>query len=175
MVVQTRIINWLERFSPVGATKHLAEGALGTDYGSYLYLINNCRRFRETLLSYITDKLNGHDYRIVSSYPQDKLPTEYDYITRITDGKYSSLSSVLEVLNSGGKRRYELLSTFMKNRQRDDKPEPLTLDDLPAFDHRREPLLAIANRRAADLCILFGFHVLVFFVGFLAINRYDPR
>ena len=54
-------------------------------------------------------------------------------------------------------------------------PEPLPLDDFPAFEFDREPLARVLGRTVVDLIALLVALGIAIAVGSALILRYDPR
>ncbi len=175
MLNQTELTRSFERISPLGATRHLAEALLDVDYGSYLHFLQDCRRYRETILSYHQNKLNSDPYRVISRFEGENLPGEREFLTQVTGGEYKSLADVLQDLKNGENDK-SAVNSILKNKYESDKePQTISLDDLPVFNSTREPFASIITRTLNDLAFLLVGHLFLFALGFVLVTRYDPR
>jgi ABC-type transport system involved in multi-copper enzyme maturation permease subunit len=175
MKSQTVLITWLDRLSPVGVSRHLADSILGTDFGAFDYFLNRCRRYRETVIAYVRDKLSVNPYRVISPFDIGTLPSESEYVSQLTGGKYDDLRVLLNSVSGAPDQREAIRELAVGGRGRRPETEPLELDDLPAFDHQPEPLSVAMGRSMLDLGILIAYQMLLLMVGLFLITRYDPR
>ncbi len=174
LISQAKMTRTLERISPTGAARHLAEAVLGTDYGVALYRLERCRRNWEVCMSYLKNKLYSDPYRVFTFYPVDSLPGEREYISHVTGGKYSTVAEVLREMKN--EKDKEWGGNILVNWPKWLRTEKMKLDDLPEFDRRmREPFLTSLRRAMVDLATLLVFQIFLFAAGFVLIVRYDPR
>jgi hypothetical protein len=174
MLEQVGWIGWLERLSPLGVVRHLAEAYLGTDSGSYMIFLRDCRRYREVCIAYLAGKLKEESYRTISPVSAERHPSEREFIRHITGNRLQSAERLANEIIKAEREDRDVDDLIVKIPDSPD-PEPLPLADFPSFTFERESPVSAISRTTVDLIILLSAHGLLFALGLVAIIRYDPR
>ncbi len=147
MKKQALLSRSLKRFSPAFCYENLSTALAGTDLAQEDRFMNQTRRYREELISYMQSKAAFSSLLFFTRMSVDELPE---------DGEHWPDELTRRIA------------------PRENHP-PLDLSDMPGFIVPKDRIVSALNRGKLDLTILLFVNFLVFMMAFANFLRYDAR
>jgi hypothetical protein len=174
---QARSAEVLALISPVGVFRAAATAVCGTDRRSQEKRLDDVRRYRETLLSWLKGKNMFEKFEYFTPTPPSAFRTADQLVEARTGGKFKTLAAYESWAagQSDFRKSFEVLNTV---KLPGDAPEDypfLQLGDMPRFRDRPVSVAAGLQGSAFRLGLLLFEVILLFTLAYVSFIRYDVR
>ncbi len=163
------LINNIQRLSPASVFAHAANAVAGTDINGYKHFLEETRRYRQELLSYIDGKGGFITKRwFTDDYPGGPLEDLLKMFETMTAGQQ------LLYFQTHNEELMAMLPDIIESVENDPRRK-LDLSDMPRFKMRPLSLYDSVSAASLDILILVIFAAACLVLSYIRFNYYDVR